>query len=159
MNDSEYDQAPRRRGRPPASEAVETTAVATENKPTRRRRASVGGFHQKLAAPKRNGFTGRWVNDDGNRIAEMQELGYDFATETEVKTDVPGSRIARLVGTKANGEPLHAYLMRTPDELYADGMAEREEKNRQIDDAINAGRDSTGRLDNQYGQGSVKIER
>jgi hypothetical protein len=126
---------------------------------TRRRRAKIGEFALKLSAPSREGEVRRWVNDDGNRIAQMRELGYDFVSEKGIQTADPGSRISRLVGTKANGEPLHAYLMETPDELHAEGVAEKEAANRMIEEAINAGRDSTGRLENQYGHGSIKVER
>lgn len=115
----------------------------------------------KLSAPSRAGHTRRWFNDDGNRIADAEELGYDFVTDKGIKTSSPGSRVSRLVGTKANGEPLHAYLMETPDELYAEGVAEKEAHNRQIDDAIKAGRDSTGQMSSNetYGQGSIKSDR
>lgn len=125
----------------------------------RRRRSSVGGHALKLSAPSREGHKRRWVNDQGNRIAEMQELGYEFVSDTGIKTADPGSRVSRLVGTKANGEPLHAFLMETPDELYAQGEAEKEAANRLIDEAITAGRDSTGRLENQYGHGSITTDR
>lgn len=126
----------------------------------RRKRGSVGGFVSKLDAPLREGETRRWVNDDGNRIAEVRELGYEFVSEKGIQTADPGSRVSRLVGTKANGEPLHAYLMETPDELFAQGQAEKEAANQLIDEAITAGRDSTGRMDeHQYGHGSIKSDR
>lgn len=142
---------------PPAAEAGD--------EPTkRRRRASVGEAALKLAAPGRPGFKRRWFNDDANRIAVADELAYDHVTETGVKTSSPGSRISRLVGTKANGEPLHAFLMETPDELYAEGVAEKEAHNRLVDDAIVAGRDSTGQMSTvpsteTYGQGSIQKDR
>jgi hypothetical protein len=126
----------------------------------RRRRGKIGSFALKLSAPPRDGHKRRWVNDDGNRIAELTELGYEFVSETGIQTADPGSHITRLVGTKANGEPLHAHLMETPDELYAEGVAEKEAANRLIDEAITAGRDFTGRMDeHQYGHGSIKVER
>ncbi len=133
--------------------------ATTETPAPRRRRSSVGGHALKLSAPSREGQKRRWVNDDGNRIAEMRELGYECVSETGIQTADPGSHITRLVGTKANGEPLHAHLMETPDELYAQGEAEKEAANRLIDESIAAGRDSTGRLENQYGHGSIKVER
>src|SRR3546814_3125814 len=103
----------------------------TASAPTkRRRRASVGGHALKLSAPVRKGYTRRWFNDHDNRIADAHELGYDHVTEAGVQSSDPGSRISRLVGTKANGEPLRAYLMETPDELYAEGVAEKEAHNR-----------------------------
>lgn len=124
----------------------------------RRRRASLAA-KAKLSAPLRPGFKRRFCNDDGNTLADRQELGYEFVSETGIQTADPGSHVTRLVGTKANGEPLHAHLMETPDELYAEGVAEKEAANRHIDESINAGRDSTGRLENQYGQGSVTTDR
>ncbi len=179
MTDDTYTPR-RRRGAPDleqlageADAGIRATGLATagaDAKPRRERRQrfGTGGFKSKLALPsemearmKAQGLSARWVNDDGNRIAELRELGYEFVTESGVQTDAPGSRVSRLVGTKANGEPLHAYLMDTPDELIAQGVAEREAHNRQIDDAIRAGRDSTGRLNSteSYGQGSISVER
>jgi hypothetical protein len=133
---------------------------AAEGAP-RRRRASVGGHALKLSAPAKPGFKRRFFNDDGNRLADAEELGYDHVSETGLKTSSPGSRVSRLVGTKANGEPLHAFLMETPDELYAQGEAEKEAACRTVDDAIRAGRDSTGQMSptETYGQGSINSDR
>ena len=164
-------QKPVRRGRAPlrapAKPAAPTAEVNAEAEATpiakdkRRRRSSTGGHALKLAAPTRDGYTRRWVNDDGNRIADSEELAYSFVNDKGITSTDPGSRISRLVGTKANGEPLRAYLMETPDELYAEGVAEKEAHNRQIDDAIAAGRDSTGQMSSTetYGQGSITRDR
>jgi len=153
--------APRRRGRPPANAAPisqDTIASPASEKPTRRRRAAVGGFALKLDAPQRPGFVRRWFNDDGNRIAQAQELAYDHVTDPNIKSSSSDTRTSRLVGTKANGEPLRAYLMETPVEEYEAGLAEKEVQPRQIDEAIAAGRDSTGQMPPSaevYGQGSI----
>lgn len=141
-----------------ARQQVEVT-IDTPNGPvTRRRRASVGGHALKLDAPTRPGFKRRWFNDDGNRLADAHDLGYDPVHDPEVQTSDLGSGISRLVGTKANGEPLRAYLMETPDELYAEGVAEKEARNRLVDDAIAAGFDSTGQMSSNdtYGHGSIQ---
>lgn len=169
---TDFSPTPRRRvSRTPADDQpsepinlaeVLPNAKGMDAKPAkRRRRASVGGFGLKLEAPARKGYTRRWINDDGNRLANADELGYDFVSDTGLKTSGPGSRVSRLVGTKANGEPLHAYLMETPDELYAEGIAEKEAAARQIDDAITAGRDSTGQMSphETYGHGSISSSR
>jgi hypothetical protein len=144
--------------------AAAPTAETDATPQKRRRRASVGGHALKLQAPARPGYSRRWLNDEGNRIADAEELGYDHVHEAGLQTSGPGSRISRLVGTKANGEPLHAFLMETPDELFAEGVAEKEAHNRQIDDAIIAGRDSTGQMSQvpsseTYGQGSIRRDR
>lgn len=146
---------------------IEAATITTESPPavaeatTRRRRASVGGHALKLTAPTREGWTRRWFNGDGNRIADAEELGYSHVSDTAIKTSGPGSVVSRLVGTKANGEPLSAFLMETPNELYAEGIAEREAHSRLIDDAIRAGRDSTGQMSSTetYGHGSIKSDR
>ena len=145
---------PVQQGREPAEVTIETAAGPV----TRRRRASVGGHALKLDAPNRPGFKRRWFNDDGNRLADAHELGYDPVYDTSVQSSDVGSGISRLVGTKANGEPLRAYLMETPDELYAEGMSEKEARNRLVDDSIAAGRDSTGQMSSHdtYGQGSIQ---
>jgi hypothetical protein len=98
------------------------------------------------------------MNDDANRIADAEELGYSHVSDTRIKSSGAGSVVSRLVGTKANGEPLSAFLMETPNELYAEGLAEKEAHSRQIDDAIKAGRDSTGQMSSSetYGHGSIK---
>jgi hypothetical protein len=161
---------PRRRGRPPANPTIAAAPVAaqaaapaaTEAKPTsRRRRASVGGAALKLGAPARPGFQRRWFNDDKNRIADAGELAYDHVSEGSAQASGTDSRVSRLVGTKASGEPLRAYLMETPIELYAEGVAEREAQNRLVDEAIVAGRDSTGQMPSNetYGQGSIQRDR
>lgn len=161
---------PRRRGRPAK---VATTASATQvidtpvtveaagaTQPARRRRASVGGVAMKLTAPTREGYVRRWVNDSDNRLANAGELAYDYVTDTSIQSSDAGARISRLVGTKANGEPLRAYLMETPQAEYAAGVAEREATHLQIEQAIIAGRDSTGRMDESIvhdGHGEIKV--
>lgn len=146
---------------PQQQEVVQKAEVVIETKDgpvARRRRSSVGGHALKLNAATRPGFTRRWFNDDGNRLADAYDLGYDHVQDTDIKTSDVGSGISRLVGTKANGEPLRAYLMETPDELYAEGLAEKEARNRLVDEAIVAGSDSTGQMSSRdtYGHGSIQ---
>lgn len=126
------EQSIRRRGRPqgsyqmdaatPEPQAAQEAAAPTK----RRRRASVGGHAMKLTAPPREGYQRRWVNDTNDRLAMMDELGYDHVSDASIKSTDAGSRVSRVVGTKPNGEPLRAYLMETPVELYAEGVAEKE---------------------------------
>jgi len=152
---------PARRGRPPVTErSADEAANLAPRLPGRRRRASVGGHALKLAAPQREGFIRRWVNDTGNRIAHAEELAYDFVTDTSIEGTGEGSRVSRLVGTKANGEPLRAYLMETPVEEFRAGLDEKEAQSKAIDDAMNAIIDEAGKpVPKSEQTGRVSIQR
>lgn len=149
------EDMPKRRGRSPLSENT-----TEETKPAgRRRRASVGGHALKLSAPARPGYVRRWVNDIDNRLADANELEYDFVSDDTIKSTGVDSRVSRLVGTKANGEPMRAFLMETPVEEFNAGIAEKESHLRQIDEAMHGIVDENGRnapKTEQYGQVSIK---
>lgn len=118
-------------------------------KSKRRRRASTGGFRTKLEAPQRPGFVRRWADNTPGRIAEMQDLGYDFA-EADTRTDGLGTRAERFAGTRDSGEPQKLILMETPIEEYAVGVEEKEERLKPFEQALRAKRDTTGQLENAY---------
>lgn len=121
-------------------------AVAKHN---RRQRASVGGFKTRLDAPQREGMVRRWVNDDPGRIEAMHDLGYDFA-EATTRTDSVGTRIERNVGTHPNGAPKRAFLMETPQDQYAIGVDEKEERLKPFEEALRSGQDTTGKVEESY---------
>lgn len=124
-------------------------AGAATPRHNRRQRASVGGFKTRLDAPQKPGMVMRWVNDEPGRIQDMNALGYDFA-QRDTRTDGQGTRIERIVGTHPNGEPKKAFLMETPEDQYAIGVAEKEERLKPFEEAINRGEDTTGRLEEAY---------
>lgn len=141
-----------RRPRSALAETIEQpTESAAEAVPVsrRRRRASTGGFRLKLDAPQRAGYVRRWVIDDPSRIISMQELGYDFA-EAEAKTEGLGTRIERHAGKDAEGKPQRLILMETPQEEYDLGLKDKEAALKPFEDAIKAGRDTTGRVQDSY---------
>lgn len=154
-----------RRGRPPLDR--EAVSEATEDSPVpatqRRRRAKVGGHALKLKAPERPGFIRRFAIATPERIAELEELGYTKVVDPSIPTTGLGSgTVQRPAGIGADGAHNRHILMETPDELYAQGQAELEQHNSQIDQAIRAGRDVTGRLTSSEtygGQGSINVER
>lgn len=125
----------------------DTSAVP---KASRRRRASLGGFALKLDASKREGYVRRFVNGDPARILELQDLGYEFVNEQagtgNKRTDGEGTRIARHAGKLDSGQPMQAFLMETPIELYNQGLAEKEDRLKPFEDAIRSGADPTGGL-------------
>lgn len=110
----------------------------------RRSRSSTGGMSLKLDAPQREGWTRRWVNAaDPLRLERMRELGYapvaETAAEGNARTDGLGTRISRLAGKTDEGAPYQAILMETPNELYEQGVAEKEADRAKFDEAINRG--------------------
>jgi hypothetical protein len=129
------------------------TAQATP-KSQRRRRASTGGFKQKLDAPTRKGYVRRWVDNDPSRIMAMEELGYalvaDKAGEDENRTEGMGTRIARHGGKRDNGQAQQLVLMECRAEDYAMGEREKEDQLKPFEDALRRGADTTGRLNDQY---------
>jgi hypothetical protein len=160
------DYTPRRRGRQPKVpapiDAVTADAAQTAESPKdeakpgqRRRRASVGGLNMKLQVPERPGFHRHWFNDVPGRLAMAHELAYDFVEDPSIKSDSPDTRVRRHVGT-LDGKPLYAYLMECPLEEYERGQAEKVGETREVDLAIAAGRDLDGRVENQYGHGSIR---
>lgn len=111
--------------------------------PQRRKRASVGGLALKLDAPQRDGFTRRWVNADPLRIQQMEELGYapvsEPAAEGTKRTDGLGTRITRHAGKTDQNVPYQAILMETPNNLYAEGLAEKEDGRKLFEETIRRG--------------------
>ena len=91
----------------------------------RRKRASLDKMRLKLDAPVRKGFVRRWVNDDGNRVQDMHDRDYEYVEDPKIHTDGEGSRVARRVGVKKNGEPLFAYLMEIKEEYHAEDQREK----------------------------------
>lgn len=123
-------------------------------KTQRRKRGTVAGFRLKLDAPQREGFVRRWVDDSPSRIAEMQDLGYDFVADKagtgDSRTNGLGTRISRAAGKRDNGEPHNLVLMETPIDEFEVGKAEKEERLKPFEEALRAGADTTGRLQDAY---------
>lgn len=155
-----------RRGRPSNAE-IAARQVFAEEAPqddgfvpakSRRKRATVAGFKQRLDAPSRPGYVRRWVNDDGVRPELLNaDYAYDFVLDTNARTDSAGTRVSRIVGKKPSGEPMHAYLMETPQSEYDVGVAEKEDALKPFDEAIRSGKDAAGEFsgaDNTYRPGA-----
>jgi hypothetical protein len=110
------------------------------------------------------GFVTRWFNDQDDRIQRAEDAGYLFVNRTEVgqvgdkdvsngktgNTDL-NSKVSRVVGRTAQSQPIRAFLMKIPHELYNEDQAAKEEVNRRVDDAIRAGKSGGAAIENQYG--------
>lgn len=131
--------------------------------PQRRRRPSTGGFALKLDAEQRPGFKRRFVNGDPMRIAAMEELGYSVvsgvAPEGKRRTEGMGTAISRHAGRDGEGKPFQAVLMETPDELFAQGEAEKETGRQKFEEAIRRGLKTEDTPDGAYIPSASLIER
>lgn len=93
-------------------------------------RATVNGVRNVLTASgKDSDFYYRFVNDTGDRIAQMQERGYEIVTDPNVKI---GDR--RIANPTQEGSPVQVsvgggnkgYLMRIPKEWHEEDQAAKQ---------------------------------
>lgn len=124
--------------------------------PRTRRQANLGGARLKLAVHGTiPGHAMYWCNDDNNEIAQLLEEGFSFVKAGEVglnrgvvqDNDVDG-RVSKYVGTKQNGDPMRAYLLKCPQEIWDDIQAASQDQANEWDSAILAG--VVGNVDSSY---------
>lgn len=78
----------------------------------------------------------RVVNDVGDRVVQLQEIGYEIVTDKTIKVGdrrvaIPtaeGSPVKVSVGKDATGAPLHAYVMRQKKEYYEEDQKAKQDE-------------------------------
>lgn len=101
-----------------------------EQRSERRRRDSDGmvGHRMRLALPpayrgdKDNEY--RWINDDKSRVHDLTKQDDWDIVHTDSKAE-GANTVRRQVGTKANGDPLFAHLVRKPKEYCVEDRAKQ----------------------------------
>jgi hypothetical protein len=117
-------------------------AAKTRRNKSREALTNLGALaEQKLVAPTREGFRRYWANDDGNRLADMLNKGYDFVRKgsigsENVFSDDSGDKISQFVGKTKTNDPMRAYLMEIPEGWYLEDLKQREERRRSIEKDI-----------------------
>ena len=120
----------------------------------RERTKGFGGPRMKMAVRgKIPGYHLYWENDDEGAIEQLLYEGFEFVRPDEVnmqsatmsKTAIVGdsdiaNRVSRYVGSKADGSPLRAFLLKCPDDVWSDRESVRYEAADERDAAIRAGR-------------------
>lgn len=117
-----------------------------KTKDQRTKRIPFGSARQKMHVPPVPGYSLRWINDEGGRILQAQQGGYEFHYDPNIaigdaqepSTDL-GTRISKIVG-KEDGRPIRAYLMKIRLEFYKEDQDAKEENLRVTDDAIKRGK-------------------
>ena len=97
-----------------------------------------------------------WCNDVEGALEQAQAGGYSFVTPKEVGETRDGSQVKRLVGTKKDGSPLYAYLLKIPQEWHEEDNAQKAEIDDAFERAIKRGKLEEGRNDNRY-DGGIKL--
>jgi hypothetical protein len=106
----------------------------------RTRPADFGGPRLKLSVPYQiPGMHLFFENDDDNgAIEQLLHEGFTFVTRDEVglgrgvatsvvADDDVTERVSRFVGKKADGTAMRAYLLKCPDDLWADRTSYRDQ--------------------------------
>jgi hypothetical protein len=102
----------------------------------RERSAYVGGAKLKLKVfGDIPGYKMFWENDQDAAIEQLLEYGFEFVNKTEVgmrstlvADDGVDGRISKHVGTKQDGSPLRAFLMKATLEIWAEIDAANQEQ-------------------------------
>jgi len=120
----------------------------------RAKRQPIMGNTQRLkmdSIPK--GFVARWFNDDGSRIQDARNAGWEFLRkdDNEIVEDVDdmGTVIRQRVDKKASGEPLYAYLMVLEEEIYNEAQEEKQAGIDAVEEGLKQGTSASfgGRVD------------
>lgn len=135
--------------------AVRSAAARRESQKdsAQRERAPVpGGLGLKLSVYGTvDGYHLYWENDENGAIEQLLYEGFEFVDPSEVKMAsafvVDGDvshRLSRYVGKRDDGGPLRAYLMKCPDEIWAERERVRYQMADKRDAAIRQSVDKPG---------------
>jgi len=119
----------------------------------RRKRTPFGVARRKMTLDndtaqrlKAAGKVPRWIKDDGRRLMDAQEGGYEFVhpvgTEAVGEDAVLQERdlsMKMIVGKNKDGSPQYEYLMAIDKEFYDEDQARKEKNNAMVDEAIRGG--------------------
>lgn len=138
------------------SEVLRTPTQRITREQARERNSGTGGLRLKLAvAGEVPGHHLFWANDQDNEIETLLYEGFEFVLPSEVRMgswivedkDIAG-KISKYVGTKEDGTPLRAYLLKCPDDIWEDRQANAQNQADEWDRGILAG--TVGGVDGRY---------
>ena len=99
-------------------------------------RTKISGYRNVLTVEGQDpDYKYRVVNDTGDRVLQLQEMGYEVVTDKTVKVGdrrvaVPtaeGTPVKVSVGKDANGSPQYAYVMRIKKEYWDEDQKAKQE--------------------------------
>lgn len=87
-----------------------------------------------------------WCNDEDAAIEQLLAEGFEFVQPAEVKMESAlvvdkdlDNRLSKYVGTRADGSPLRAYLLKATEELWQDFQDGNQAQADDWDEAIRQG--------------------
>lgn len=127
------------------SDTTDVTETPKAPEAPRRRPNLLTVPSRRLEGPSIPGFHLAWINDDGRNLQLALESGYMFVREATEKPE-PTNRskrgadmnqwISRYVGTRESGEPMRAFLMALPEELWQDALRESDARSDKLREAL-----------------------
>ena len=135
---------------------------------TRKRRNVFNGTEAKLGVRQKiEGYHLHIFTDNGSRIQEALDNGYEFVQPAEIggvsenvvsRNGDLGDRIRYLVNPRAEGTEQYGYLMKQRLEWFEEDQRSLQGKNNQVDSAIRRGK-TTGDNPNFYvPQGGISVK-
>lgn len=122
----------------------------------RQRRANLGGARLKLQVHGEiKGMHLYWCNDEDSAVEQLLADGFAFVAPKEVQMESfivqdqdVANRVSKYVGSKKDGSPLRAFLLKCPEDLWEDIQAAGQQQADAWDSAILAG--TVGGVDSRY---------
>ena len=112
----------------------------TPAKVEQKKRVPFGVPRAKLTVANQiQGFHLHVVNDEGGRISQAMEGGYEFVLPAEVGSDSKESHVKWLVGKQEDGSALFGYLMKIREDWYEEDQKAVNATQDQFDIAIKKG--------------------
>jgi len=136
-----------------AEEAAAAARSTSERKEApRSRRSSLGGPTLKLNVYGTvEGFHLYWENDVDAKIQQLLQEGFEFVDPKEVGMEdrvvLDGdisNKVSKFVGTKEDGKPMRAYLMKCPLDIWEDIQHDIADLTASRDSAIRASAETPG---------------
>lgn len=122
--------------------------MTEKNSPNRPKRIPLG-TRNVLTAPKRPGYVRRFVNDEGDRVAQFEAAGYELVRE-KVEVGDPkagkGSQVGSVVRPSV-GAGASAVLMEIREEFFNEDQKAKQDRidagEKDMRANLNSGRDGT----------------
>lgn len=128
------------------------TAQTPSDRPKRRKSHQLARY--RLSVPHGiEGYYIRWCNDDGKELQWRLQSDYEFVAAEEVgltSENQDDTKVKRIVGTRENGEPLWAYLLKIRQDWRDEDVKEESQLQASFEKQVKGGQIAVAGNDNRY---------